>query len=97
MFVGIFRGGRARCELAECPYTTQNILVAVQLIDELFCSFLELYFLDQGRTGKPKLTGEVVSEALSTLDETGRPSVSMRMNAAGSRTWAKWTAIGLVQ
>ena len=53
---------------------------------------LELFFLDKGRNGKARLSGEVIVDAGSTLDETGSPSVSMRMNAVGSKTWAKWTA-----
>jgi SecD/SecF fusion protein len=53
---------------------------------------LQLYFLDLGRSGQPKLTGEVINEARQDLDEYARPSVSMTMNAAGTRTWAKMTA-----
>jgi SecD/SecF fusion protein len=53
---------------------------------------LELFFLDKGRNGKARLSGEVIVDAGSALDETGSPSVSMRMNAVGSKTWAKWTA-----
>ncbi|MCX7637274.1 MAG: protein translocase subunit SecDF [Cyclobacteriaceae bacterium] len=53
---------------------------------------LQLYFLDLGRTGKPKLTGEVINDARQDLDEFARPAVSMTMNATGTRIWAKWTA-----
>ncbi|MBX2971032.1 MAG: protein translocase subunit SecDF [Cyclobacteriaceae bacterium] len=53
---------------------------------------LQLYFLDLGRTGQPKLTGEVINEARQDLDEYARPSVSMTMNAAGTKAWAKMTA-----
>lgn len=53
---------------------------------------LQLYFLDLGRTGKPKLTGEVINDARQDLDEYARPAVSMTMNATGTRIWAKWTA-----
>jgi SecD/SecF fusion protein len=53
---------------------------------------LQLYFLDMGRTGKPKLTGEVITDARQDLDEFARPAVSMTMNATGTRIWAKWTA-----
>lgn len=53
---------------------------------------LQLYFLDVGRTGKPKLTGEVINDARQDLDEYSRPSVSMTMNAAGTRIWARMTA-----
>ncbi len=53
---------------------------------------LQLYFLDLGRTGKPRLTGEVINDARQDLDEYARPAVSMTMNATGTRVWAKWTA-----
>ena len=53
---------------------------------------LELHFLDIGRTGKPKLTGESITNARQELDQTGRYTVSMNMNAAGTKVWAKMTA-----
>ncbi|MBT1709777.1 protein translocase subunit SecDF [Fulvivirgaceae bacterium PWU5] len=53
---------------------------------------LELFFLDIGRDGKSRLTGEVITDAHSDLDEYARHAVSMKMNAKGTRTWAKWTA-----
>jgi SecD/SecF fusion protein len=53
---------------------------------------LELFFLDIGRNGKSKLTGEVITDARNDLDEMANPAVSMNMNAVGTRIWAKWTA-----
>lgn len=53
---------------------------------------LQLYFLDIGRDGKAKLTGEVISSARQDLDEYARPAVSMNMNSTGTRIWAKMTA-----
>jgi SecD/SecF fusion protein len=53
---------------------------------------LQLYFLDQGRSGQPKITGEVINDARQDLDEYTRPAVSMTMNATGTRIWAKMTA-----
>ena len=53
---------------------------------------LQLYFLDLGRNGKAKLSGEVINDARQDLDEYARPAVSMTMNAAGTRVWAKMTA-----
>jgi len=53
---------------------------------------LQLYFLDLGRNGKSKLSGEVITEARQDLDEYARPAVSMNMNATGTRIWAKMTA-----
>jgi SecD/SecF fusion protein len=52
---------------------------------------LELNFLDIGRSGLPRLTGEIIIDASSGLDEKTRPAVFMRMNAKGTREWAKWT------
>jgi SecD/SecF fusion protein len=53
---------------------------------------LQLYFIDKGFSGNAKLTGEVIQEArMDTDPQNGRPVVSMRMNAAGSRIWAKIT------
>jgi SecD/SecF fusion protein len=53
---------------------------------------LQLYFLDLGRTGKAKLTGEVIVSARQDLDEHAMPAVSMTMNTEGTRVWAKMTA-----
>lgn len=52
---------------------------------------LELNFLDVGRNAVPRLTGEVIINANNDLDEKARPAVFMRMNAKGTREWAKWT------
>lgn len=52
---------------------------------------LELNFLDIGRNSIPRLTGEVIINANNDLDEKTRPAVFMRMNAKGTREWAKWT------
>jgi SecD/SecF fusion protein len=53
---------------------------------------LQLYFLDIGRNGKAKLSGEVINDARQDLDEFARPAVSMTMNATGTRVWANMTA-----
>jgi SecD/SecF fusion protein len=53
---------------------------------------LELYFLDLPRNGKPKLTGEVITDARKDLDERASHAVSMNMNATGTRIWKNWTA-----
>lgn len=53
---------------------------------------LQLYFLDLGRNGKAKLTGEAIVNARTDLDEKAQPAVSMTMNTTGTRIWAKWTA-----
>lgn len=53
---------------------------------------MELNFLDLGRNGKPKLTGEVITDARNDLGQNAQPAVSMNMNAAGTKIWAKMTA-----
>jgi SecD/SecF fusion protein len=53
---------------------------------------MELHFLDRGRNGVAKLTGEVINDARNELDQMTRPAVSMTMNAVGTRIWAKMTA-----
>lgn len=53
---------------------------------------LRLNFVSTGRNGKPLLTGEVITNARLDNDQFARPAVSMTMNVAGSRLWAKMTA-----
>lgn len=53
---------------------------------------LQLYFLDKGRTGKPKLTGTVIRNARQDLDQNGQFAVTMNMDATGTKIWAKMTA-----
>ncbi len=52
---------------------------------------LELYPIKTNRSGKASLTGETISNATASLNERAEPDVSMQMNAAGSRIWAKMT------
>jgi SecD/SecF fusion protein len=53
---------------------------------------LNLNFVRVSRGGKPLLTGETIVDARLDYDQYARPSVSMRMNAAGSKVWAKVTS-----
>jgi SecD/SecF fusion protein len=53
---------------------------------------LQLNFVNIGRNGKPLLTGEVINNARLDVDQFARPAVSMTMNAAGAKVWAKVTA-----
>ncbi|GCC52025.1 protein translocase subunit SecDF [Chryseotalea sanaruensis] len=53
---------------------------------------MELHFLDLGRNGKSRLTGEVINDARYELDPLKGAAVSMTMNAAGTRMWSKMTA-----
>jgi len=53
---------------------------------------IQLNFINVGRNGKPLLTGDVINDARLDYDQFARPAVSMTMNAAGARAWAKITA-----
>jgi SecD/SecF fusion protein len=53
---------------------------------------ITLNFVRLGRGAKPLLTGETIVDARLDYDQYARPSVSMRMNAAGSKVWAKVTS-----
>ncbi len=53
---------------------------------------IQLNFVNVGRNGKPLLTGEVINDARLDYDQFARPAVSMTMNVAGARSWAKITA-----
>lgn len=59
--------------------------------DQFNNSALQLYFIDIGRSGTAKLSGDVINEARLSTDEYARPAVSMTMNVTGSRIWAKMT------
>lgn len=53
---------------------------------------IQLNFVNAGRNGKPLLSGEVINDARLDYDQFARPAVSMTMNAAGAKAWAKVTA-----
>ncbi|MDN4164533.1 protein translocase subunit SecDF [Cytophagales bacterium LB-30] len=52
---------------------------------------LELNAVKIGRNGQAPLTGEVITDARQAFDQRGQPSVSMSMNAEGSKKWRKLT------
>lgn len=56
-------------------------------VEDLFLNFVNL-----GRTGKPLLSGEVITDARADFDQYARNAVSMNMSATGARIWAKMTA-----
>lgn len=53
---------------------------------------IQLYFINLGKSGKPLLEGEVISDARLDYDQYAKPAVSMSMNSTGARAWAKITA-----
>lgn len=64
---------------------------AITLEDGSGEEVLPLYAIRVGRGDKALLTGEVVTDARQSYDERTSPAVSMSMNAAGSRAWARIT------
>lgn len=52
---------------------------------------LELYLVRTQRGNTALLTGEVVTDARQTFDQSGQPAVDMSMDATGARKWAKIT------
>lgn len=52
---------------------------------------LTLYFLKVARGGKAPLEGDVITDARQSIDQYGKPAVSMQMNTVGSKKWRKLT------
>lgn len=55
---------------------------------------LQLYAIKSGR-GEAPLTGEVVTDARQSLDESARPAVSMQMNSIGAKKWKNLTGANI--
>lgn len=53
---------------------------------------LEFFAVKVRRGGQAPLTGEVIIDARQDFDDTGSPSVSMQMNATGSKIWRRLTS-----
>lgn len=52
---------------------------------------LPIYFIKKPG-GQAPLEGDVITDAANDYDESGRPEVTMNMNATGARKWAALTA-----
>lgn len=52
---------------------------------------VEIYVLKKGEYAEAPLTGEVIVDAYSSMDDRGRPSVGMDMNVEGAKKWKKLT------
>ena len=52
---------------------------------------VELYALKSNRDNKPRISGDVVSDAQDTFDQFNKPAVSMTMNTRGAKEWEKLT------
>ena len=53
--------------------------------------YVDLYTLKGNRDNEPELSGGVVTNASQSYTQTSKPSVSMQMNAKGSKIWEEIT------
>ena len=53
--------------------------------------FYTIFALQKGIDGKAAMSGDVITDARSVLDEFGAAAVSMRMNNVGANKWCKLT------
>jgi SecD/SecF fusion protein len=53
--------------------------------------YVDLYTLKGNRDDEPELSGGVVTDARQSYTQTNKPSVSMQMNAKGSKIWEEMT------
>lgn len=51
-----------------------------------------LFAVKSNRTGTPRISGDVVSDASDVFDQRNRPAVSMSMNTRGAKEWEKLTS-----
>lgn len=56
-----------------------------------------LYVLKTNGSDKPPMEGEVITNALQTFDQFGKPAVSLDINSTGSRLWENLTDISYNQ
>lgn len=59
--------------------------------DGKFTDTYALYAIKKGPDGKAPLTGDVILDAFSSIDEMGRAQVNMSKNAIGAKKWADLT------
>ena len=52
---------------------------------------VELYALKGNRENTPQLSGAVITDARQSYGPTGKPTVSMQMNAKGAKVWEEMT------
>jgi SecD/SecF fusion protein len=58
---------------------------------------IDLYGLVGNRENIPQLSGAVVSDARNAFGQTGKPTVSMQMNAKGAKIWEEMTGKAYTQ
>ena len=58
---------------------------------------VDLYALKGNRDNTPELSGAVVTDARNSFGPTGKPEVSMQMNAKGAKIWEEMTGRAFTQ
>lgn len=58
---------------------------------------IDLYALVGNRDNTPQLSGAVVTDARNAFGPTGKPTVSMQMNAKGAKIWEEMTGKAFTQ
>ncbi|MDG5493083.1 protein translocase subunit SecDF [Psychroserpens sp. SPM9] len=59
--------------------------------EETGAEYIDLYALKGNKADEPELSGGVVTDARQAYTQTNKPSVSMQMNAKGSKIWEEMT------
>jgi SecD/SecF fusion protein len=54
--------------------------------------YIGLYAIKSNRTDTPTIEGDVIVDASQVFDQMNKPEVSMTMNSAGGKKWAKMTS-----
>lgn len=60
-------------------------------VEEEESEVVELYALIGNRANEPELSGAVITDARQSYSPTGKPVVSMQMNATGAKIWEEMT------
>ncbi len=53
---------------------------------------VDLYALKSNRENKPRMSGDVVSDARDQFDQFSKPAIGMTMNTKGAKDWQKLTS-----
>ncbi len=53
---------------------------------------VDLYALKSNRDSKPRMSGDVVSDARDQFDQFNKPAIGMTMNTKGAKDWQKLTS-----
>ncbi|MBR9915428.1 MAG: protein translocase subunit SecDF [Algicola sp.] len=68
-----------------------------ELDAETGIEYVDLYALKGNRNDEPELSGGVVTDARQSYGQTNKPTVTMQMNAKGSKVWEEMTGRAAAQ